>query len=274
MRLTRNVAWIVGALLAAPIGGGWSLIAPSAAQAQVLLPDESAKKAQELIQQTIQKLGGQKYLNVRDSTCSGRFATFDRKEELGGYARFIDYVKLPDKNRTEFYKKRNIIQVRTSTDAWDLDRGGVTEAPPDVVDNYNEGLKADMDILLRLRLNKEDLVFRYGGSDLVDLKRVDWVEIVDSGQRTARIAIDKNSHLPLRAVFITRDPYTRERIEEATFFSNWHPVEGVMTPFQVWHERNGRATLRIYFEECKYNTGLDDSLFTKESLEQRFAELK
>jgi len=272
--MKKNVAWIMGALLAAPVGGGWSLVPSSAAQSQVLLPDESAKKAKDLIQQMIQKLGGQKYLDVRDSTCSGRFATFDRQQEVGGYARFIDYVKLPDKNRTEFFKKRNIIQVRTSTDAWDLDRGGVTESPPDVVDNYNEGLKTDMDLLLRLRLNKEDLIFRYGGSDLVDLRRVDWVEIVDSDRRTARIAIDKNSHLPLRAVFITRDSRTRERIEQAAFFSNWHPVQGVMTPLQVWHERNGRKTIQIYFEECNYNTGLDDSLFTKESLEQRFAELK
>ena len=260
----------VGALLAAPV----LFAPPAAAQApQVLLPEQSAEKAKAIIQKTIQALGGPAYLGIRDITCSGRFAIFDRHGELGGYARFWDYTKLPDKNRTEYYKQRNIIQVRTAEAGWDMDRGGVVEAPADDMDNYREGLKKDIDAIFRTRLNEEGMVFRYGGPDLVDLKQVDWVEIVDRDRRSFRIAIASATSLPIRAEITTRDRKTRERAVDTYYLSNYHPVQGVQTALQVARERNGRKFYQVFYDECQHNAGLADSFFTKESLEQRFAEL-
>jgi len=260
----------VGALLAAPV----LFAPPAAAQApQVLLPEQSAEKAKAIIQKTIQALGGPAYLGIRDITCSGRFAIFDRHGELGGYARFWDYTKLPDKNRTEYYKQRNIIQVRTAEAGWDMDRGGVVEAPADDMDNYREGLKKDIDAIFRTRLNEEGMVFRYGGPDLVDLKQVDWVEIVDRDRRSFRIAIARATSLPIRAEITTRDRKTRERAVDTYYLSNYHPVQGVQTALQVARERNGRKFYQVFYDECQHNAGLADSFFTKESLEQRFAEL-
>jgi len=226
-----------------------------------------------VVEQAITALGGAAYLSVRDTTRTGRLATFDNKEELGGYSSFVDYTKLPDKNRTEYYKKRNIIQVRTSDGGWDMDRGGVLDAPADDVENYKDGLLKDLDYLFRFRMKEEGLSFRYNGVDVLDLKRVEWVEVSDRQRRTIRIAFDVNTHLPMRAVFTSRDPKTREREEETVFFANFHRVEGVMTALQEWRERNGRKFYQVFFDDYKYNTGLDDSLFTKQSLEQRFAEL-
>lgn len=261
---------VAGALLAAPV-----LLAPPAAaqNPEVLLPEQSAEKAKALIQKSIQALGGPAYLGIHDITCSGRFAIFDRHGELGGYARFWDFTKLPDKNRTEYYKQRNIIQVRTAEAGWDMDRGGVVDAPPDDVENYKEGLKKDVDAILRARLNEEGMIFRYGGSDLVDLKQVDWVELVDRDRRSFRIAIDRATSLPIRAEITTRNPRTRERNVDTYYFSNYHGVQGVTTALQVARERNGRKVYQVFYDECQYNTGLADSFFTRESLEQRFAEL-
>jgi hypothetical protein len=262
--------FVVGALLAAPF-----LFAPFAAaqDPQVLLPEQSAEKAKGIIQKTIQALGGPAYLGIRDVSCSGRFAQFDRNGQLVGYARFWDYVKLPDKNRTEFFKQRNIIQVRTAEAGWDMDRGGVVDAPADDLDNYKEGLKKDTDTIFRSRLNEEGMIFRYGGSDLVDLKQVDWVEIVDRDRRSFRIAIVRATSLPIRAEITTRDRRSRERAVDTYYFSNYHPVQGVQTALQLARERNGRKFFQVFFDECQYNAGLADSFFTKESLEQRFAEL-
>ena len=57
------------------------------------------------------------------------------------------------------------------------------------------------------------------------------------------------------------------------YFSNYHTVQGIQTPLQVARERNGRKFFQVFYDECQYNTGLADSHFTKESLEQRFGEL-
>jgi hypothetical protein len=240
---------------------------------QFLMPDQSAAKAKQLLNQAIEALGGSTYLNVHDSTCEGRLGSFDHSGQLTGFGHFIDYEVPPDKERQENLPKRNIIEVYNGNKGWDLDRGGVSEAPQvDVVD-FQETAKKDLFNILRQRIHEPGMVFRYGGSDIVDLREVDWVELVDSDNRTIRIAILQSSHLPIRKVADTRDPKTRMKSKEIEYYSNYHPLDGVQTAFQLTRERNGIKIFQAFFDKCDYNTGLSDSLFTKESLEDRWAKV-
>jgi hypothetical protein len=252
----------------------WSCApAPAAAQnPDLLLPEESEKKARALIQPMIEALGGQAYLRVRESVCDGRLAQFDHNGQLTGFMVFKDYWRYPDKNRTEYSKKGNIIDIYTSEGGWTLDRGGVTEEPASAMADFQAQVKKDLDNLLRLRMNESGMVFRYGGSDTVDLKQVDWVEIVDSERRTFRIAIDRSTHLPVRCVVITRNDATRERSEEVTIYANYHAIDGVEFPKQVSRDRDGRRIFQVFFNECKMNPGLADELFTRASLDKHYAE--
>ena len=127
--------------------------------------------------------------------------------------------------------------------------------------------------VLRYRLDEEGLAFRYQGSDVVDLKQVDWVELVDRERTSMRIALDRNTRLPIRAVIVSRDPLTRQRIEEVEYYANYHPIDGVMTPMQIQKQRNGINYYQVFFTAYRYNTGLDDALFTRASLEERWAKL-
>jgi hypothetical protein len=263
-------------------------LAACAARAQdtrdtaVLPPAQSAAKAKEVIRETIQALGGPAYLGLKDATCNGRLAQIGHNGEITGYVRFVDYRKLPDRDRTEFYYKTYInvilatvhktnmtISVWNGDQAWAFNGAGVEELPADFVDKKKDDLRKDINNLFRNRMNDPDLNFRYGGLDMVDLKQVDWVEVADSGLYTTRIAIDHATHLPLRSILGYRNPATRERDEEVAIYSIYHSIQGVMTPFQVSRSRNGLAQFQMFVEDCKFNTGLNDSLFTRESLEQR-----
>ena len=259
----------VGALLTVPL-----LVAPLWAQSgTALMPAESAAKAHELIDAAIATRGGPTYLAVRDITCQGRVAQIGRGEELSGFAKFIDYTKLPDKSRTEFFKKRNIISINNGNQGWELDRGGVIEATPDAIRRFQEGLNKDIDNLFRFRLKEEGMSFRYAGTGIVDLKQVDWVEVVDRDRRTTRIAFERATRLPLRAEYITRDPVTRQRSVEVEYFSNYHFVQGVLTPLQTTRERDGARVMQLFIDACQYNTNISDQLFTREALDHRWAEL-
>jgi hypothetical protein len=77
----------------------------TARQGQELMPDQSAAKASQVLQQVISALGGQAFLNVRDTDCDGRIAQFGHNEELMGFTEFRDLWLLPDKNRTEYIAK-------------------------------------------------------------------------------------------------------------------------------------------------------------------------
>jgi hypothetical protein len=279
IRFGKRCGFKRGVKLAAPVCGcllaALLLVAPMArAQDEdVLTPEKSAAKAKQLIQQSIQALGGQTYLSVRDVTLIGRVGLFGHNGELTGYDRVFDYTLEPDKERTEYSKKRNIIDVFNGHQGWTLDKGGVSEATSDAVADFENGLKRDINNLFRYRLNEQGLTFRYAGTDVVDLRESDWIEVADQEARTIRFALDRNSHLPLRAIFITRDPATHDRSEEVEYFSNYQPVQGILTPFQDTRIRNGQKVYQAFWDECKYNTGLNPSLFTRESLEERWGQV-
>jgi hypothetical protein len=266
MRLAKRLCGAALVLLAATV------LAP-AQTTTVLTPQKSAQRARQLIQEAIQALGGQGYLNVRDQTCVAQVSFFGHSGALDNYEKIYDYSIEPDKERIEYSSKRNIIDVFNGKHGWTLDHGGVSDASPEALADYQAGLHRDINYLFRHRLNEPGLIFRYAGPDVVDLKQVQWVEIVDEQDQTTRIALDLFSHLPIRAVYITRDPVTRERNEEVEYFSNYQPVQGVETPFQDTRVRNGQKTFQAFIAHCSYNTGLEPSLFTKEALEQRWAKL-
>ena len=275
MRLTRRwafVAVVAGTILTAC---GIPARAQDDQNGEVLLPEQSAAKAKSLLQGMIQALGGNAYLNVKDSTCQGRLGTFGHSGALSGYEVFWDFIKLPDKERQEMSKKRNIIYITNGDKGWVLDRGGVSEEPADQVTDNERELQLDLDYILRFRLNEPGMIFHYVGPDIVDLKEADWVEIDDPQGHEIRIAIARLSHLPVRKEVAMRDPVTHMRTEEIDYFSNFQQVDGVMMYFQQTRFRNGMKEFQVFFDPdgCKFNTGLQDSLFTKESLEQRWAQL-
>jgi len=245
----------------------------AAQEAPVLMPDQSAAKAKQILQQGIQALGGSSYLNVKDVTCTGRLSQFGHSGELEGFESFVNYAQPPSKARTENLPQRNIIEVYNGDKGWTLDRGGVSDAPPTDLARFEGDTRKELDNILRHRIQEPGMIFRYAGADVVDLHQVDWVELVDSENRTIRIAFDQASHLPLRKIVELRDPETNLKTEEIEYYSNFHPLDGIQTPFQVTRERNRIKIYQVFFESCQYNTGLEDSLFTRESLEDRWAKI-
>jgi len=238
-----------------------------------LMPAASAAKARAILQQTITALGGSAYLELRNTDCTGRAAQFEHSGAVGGYLEFHDYRELPDKVRQEYDKKGIIVDIYTAIKGWSLDRGGVSELPADAIAAYREQLKTDLNTILRTRMNDDTLTFRYAGTDVVDLKNADWIEIDDREGHTIRVAIDKSTHLPIRSVVGSRDPETRDRIEKSSFYSNYHPIDGVQTPFQTAQFRNGQQTFQVFYEGCQYNQNLSPDLFTRASLDEHFAQV-
>lgn len=247
----------------------------SAQESEVMMPAQSAAKAKEILQQAIEGLGGAAYLNVHDLTCTGRLGQFGHSGELNGYGHFVDYtIPIPPfRDRTENLPKRNIIEIRNGDKGWDLDRGGVTEARTSDLARFQDDMKTDIDNILRHRIHEPDMVLRYGGPDVVDLHEADWVELVDSENRTIRIAVATSSHLPIRMVVDTRNANTRMRTEEIEYYSNYHPLQGIQTALQITRERNGIKIFQAFLDKCDYNTNLSDSLLAKESLDERWAKV-
>jgi hypothetical protein len=249
-----------------------------------LLPEQSAAKAGALLQQAIDSLGGRAYLGVRDSDCTARSGSFDTISGEAGGSIEVHILRMPpDKSRVEYlghgfgmsdplgiheFRAQSVItNVYTADHLWEFDKDGVHELHGKEFQQYQDSFKTELNYILRARLNEPGMIFRYAGSDVVDLQQVDWVEVTDPERRTVRIAVDRNKHLPIRTLTFSRDPITGIRIEETTNYSNWHPLSGVQTPYRIQRERNGRIYSQTSIEGCRYNTGMSPALFTREGLE-------
>lgn len=260
---------------------------------QELLPEQSAAKAKAVLQQVIAKLGGNAYLNVRDSDCEGRVAQFGSSGDLTGFTPFRDMWLLPGKNRVEYISKGEhtvlayllgadglsithggvLVTVFDGEKGWLLDKSGVTEQPEDVTKNYVEQIKAGMNSMLRSRMNEDGVELRYAGTDLLDLKEVEWIEFSDRDHRALRLAVEKSTHLPLTWVIEKRDPETRERTEIAISYTQFIALDGVLTPLSITRSQNGRRVSQTYLTSCKFNTNPSPELFTRASLDQQASEV-
>ena len=257
-----------------------------------MMPEQSAAKAKQVLSELINALGGPGYTEVRESQCQGRRALIGHNGELTGYIDFVDYRRFPDKARTEYIGKgRNtILQSLIGVDGldfahggifitlyngdhgWTFSRSGVDELPATSVSDFQEQVKRNIDNLLRLRLKEPGMTIRFGGNDTVDLKQVDWVELTDSEERKFRLAVDRYTHLLVRAVVSTEDTEYHQINEDTTIYSNYQLNDSVWMPLQLSREHNGRRTAQIFYDTCRFNPGFPDELFSKSSLQKRGSE--
>jgi hypothetical protein len=270
-------------------GGG---MAVSARPVQELLPEESAAKAKQVLQQVITALGGQAYLSVRDSECFGKIAQFGTVGDVPDFTGFRDLWLFPDKNRTEYSTQGEHtilgflmgsdglmithgganVTVFNGLEGWTLDKKGVANQPDEVIQSFNEDLKTSLNYTLRKRLNETGVEARYVGPDIIDLKEAEWIEFSDSEHHALRLGVEQSTHLPLRWVISTRDPETRRTTEVTTSFVQYMNMDGVKTPLSIELYKNEKRVTQTYLSSCKYNTDLSPQLFTRASLELRATE--
>jgi hypothetical protein len=67
--------------------------------------------------------------------------------------------------------------------------------------------------------------------------------------------------MPVKQMFYRRDPQTKERFEEVTFFSKYRDVGGSQWPFTILRERDGERIYQMFADSVEVNQGLTDDLF-------------
>jgi outer membrane lipoprotein-sorting protein len=257
-----------------------------------MMPEDSAAKGKQILNDLINAFGGPGYTEVRESQCDGRRALFGHSGELTGFINFSDFRRYPDKDRTEYIAKghNTIFQSLLGIDGldlshggvfitlfngdrgWTFDRSGVSEMPVTSISEFQEQSKRNIDNLLRLRLKEPGLAIRYGGTDTVDLKEVDWVEITDSEERKFRLAVDHSTHLLVRSVVSTKDEENQQIDDDVNIYTKYQLKDSVWVPLQITREHNGRRNAQIFFDTCRFNPGFPDDLFSKESLQKHGSE--
>lgn len=205
----------------------------------------------------IQALGGEKFLGVREIETRGRFFQFKRNELTGGDL-FADFIKFPDKERTEFGKDKNkTVTINNGDEGWKVTGKGVEEQLPAEVDQFNDDFKTSFDYMTRFTLRSPNMVVQHLGSEMIDFKRADIIEIRDQQKNRIRYYVDRESGLPVRRQLRKVDD--KDLREE--LYANYHAIQGVMTAMLITRFTAGEKTMEIRLESAAYDSGLPESLF-------------
>ena len=222
---------------------------------------ENARKAKALLDQAIQALGGQAYLDIQDISQEGRTYSFHHGEPSSYGVLFWRFYKYPHKDRIEFTKKRDVVYVNNGDKGYEITYKGTRAAEPQDLADSNRRRHFALDWILRHWLNEPGVALFYEGPAVAADKPAEQVTILNAKNQGVTIDIDSNTHLPLKKSFSWRDPTDKERNVEEEVYDNYRPIQGIMTPFSVTRFYNGDMSNERFLTAVSYNQGLSDSKF-------------
>jgi hypothetical protein len=220
---------------------------------------DSEKKAREVLEKSVQALGGEAFRNTRDVTRSGRVFQF-RKDDLQGLGKFQAYDKFPLKQRVEF-EKGHIVNINDGDQGWKIEYKVVKEQSPEEIRNFRANINHSLDYLLRFRLNERGMKFRYLGRTRMDLEEVEGVQLIDQENDRVKIFVSVNDFLPVKMEYQSPGFGKRWPTEDQRLFYNYHQIAGVQIPFKTVRFSNGFKSGETHLESARINSDLPDTLF-------------
>ena len=221
--------------------------------------DPNAQKARTLLQQCIEALGGQAWLNVQDMEQQGRTYSFYQGQPNSVGAPFWRFWKWPDKDRIELTKQRDVVYINNGDKGYEITYKGTAAEEPEQLTDYLRRQKRSLEIVLRQWLNQPSTALFYDGPAVAEQKQAESVTLMN-GEDAVTLFLDFHTHLPIKKTFIWRDK-DRYKNEEAEIFDGWRPEQGIMTAHSIIRARNGDYTNQRFLTSVKYNTGLSDAMF-------------
>lgn len=223
---------------------------------------QTSSRPTQTMDQMIDALGGQTFVDVDDIHTTGRFFAFTRGQ-LSGSDIFADYIKFPDMERTEFGgpgPKNKVITInRGKAGSKVAGKKDPEQQTPGEGEEFLRGFKTSFDYVLRFVVQDRKTTIQNLPTEVINFKRTDVVEIRDADKNLIRFYIDRETHLPLK-MQVRRNDDTKLREEQ---YANWHKFQGVQSPLFVTRYTDGLKTMEIRADTVTYNSGLADTLFTQ-----------
>ncbi len=178
------------------------------------LPD----RGRQLINKTIDALGGDAFLNMRTRTEMGRAYSFYH-DRLSGLSVARIYTKyLPPREsalgivqRQVFGKKQEDAVIFTTGGVYEVTFRGARPLPDDQVTRFRETALHDFFYILRHRLNAPEAMFEAKGADVVENQPVETLDIFDAENRNVTVWINSSTWLPAKQSFRRWDPVINDR---------------------------------------------------------------
>lgn len=260
---------------------------PVLAQSDTQPPPPAAQDAQtqlqrgrQLLDQMVQALGGDAWLNRKDMQFHGRIASFFHGQPNGMVIEFDAWHQFPDAIHPEAIrigfltdksmilpgKKIDVVQIWTGGKGYEVTYKGKTELPKDQVTDYYRRQAHSIEDVVHNWLKAPGVMVIYDGTSMVERHMVDEVTVLSANNDAVTIDLDANTHLPLRRTFEWRNPIYKDHDKDVEEYADYHTVQGLPTPYNITRYHNGDMVNQRFLTRVKYNTGLPPELFSQNKL--------
>ncbi|WP_158821233.1 hypothetical protein [Granulicella sp. S156] len=247
------------------------------AQASTIPSAQSAPEAQgenrgrKLLEQMVDALGGDAWLNRSDWISYGKGATFYKSQPNPYVSEFEEYTRAqPFGVRLIIVSKLGVFIPTTKRDVaviWTLDGGyevtfrGKKDLPKDEVEDYQRRRRHTLDVVVKDWLRQPGVMVTYEGTGLVGRRLADKVSVLTASNDEVTIALDESNHRPLSRTFQWRDATYKDYDTDEEQYDNYQPVQGIMTPLTITRLHNGDTVSQRYLTKVVYNSKLSSDLF-------------
>jgi len=228
----------------------------------VPIDQENSRKAKALLDQMVQALGGQAYLNIQDISQQGRTYSFYHGQPNSVGTLFWRFYRFPDKERIELTKQRDVAYVYNGDKGYEITFKGTALEDEKTVSDYIRRRQHSLDWVIRKWLNEAGLALFYEGSTVAEEHPAEQVTLLNAKNDSVTLYIGTDNHLPIKKSYSWRDPMDKLRSTEDEVYDGYRSVQGVMTPFSVTRFLNGEMSNQRFLNSVTYNTGVSDSLFS------------
>lgn len=221
------------------------------------------EKAEAVLKKSVEKLGGDKYLQVKSIVGRGKFSIL-RDNQVISFQSFTDVIVYPDKERTEFKEgSMRTVQTNTGETGWIFDGAAETinVQTKNQIEGFKRTVRVSVDNLLRGYWRGKASLTYIGKRPATLGKRSDAVKLTFDDGFAVEFEFSDES-LPIKAIY-KRLNADKEEVTEEDRYAQFVDVQGIKTPFIVDHFSNKSQTSRVNYESVEFNKNIPDSIFTK-----------
>jgi hypothetical protein len=228
-------------------------------------PPTSDEKAEQIIKRAVEAMGGGAYLGVKSIVSKGNFTPFDQGFS-GAPITFVDYMVLPDRERTEF-KGRGVrsIQTNVGDGGWLFDGmvRKIKDLSPEQVEDFRIAMRTSLDNVLRGWWRSAGATLVYVGRREAGLgTRNEALRLTYPDGFTVEYEFRAKDFLPAKTKY-KKQNREGENVDEEDRYAQHLSVGGVIVPFVVDHYRAGQQSSRVNYETIELNQPVAESLFSR-----------
>lgn len=226
---------------------------------------ENSRQARALLDQAIQALGGQAYLNIHDIEQEGRTYSFYHGRPTSNGVLFWRFVEYPDKERIEVTKERDVAYVYAGDKGYEVTYKGPHPVEKKDLEDYVRRRRLSLETVLRSWINDPSVALFYDGNALAGSLPAQKITLINGKDEAVSLFFDLDTHLPTKKSYTWRDPVDRFRNVEEEIYDNYRLVQGVMTPWGFTRYFNGDMQTQRFVSAVHFNQTLNEAMFDPNS---------